>query len=216
MAFKKQVGFSYYTPLEGESALSRKAVKSIRMLELSVCGVDKYCSFIIIIIYLFWLHRVLVEARGIFVVAWGIFYLQHVDFLVAACMQDLVPWPGIEPRPSALGAWSLTHWTTRVVPSGQVLFLNLGMMARAEMARVEETVFAIGLCLAFSCRRWEWLKEELEGSQRCWEHRECGHICGQVHENGTQGLRTPCQVHMLPLRVCDLRCHFSEAQSLHL
>ena len=26
---------------------------------------------------------------------------------------DLVPWPGLEP---ALGAWSLSHWTTREVP----------------------------------------------------------------------------------------------------
>ena len=57
-------------------------------------------------------------------------YLQHAVFLVAACkllvaackllvatcMWDLVPQPGIEPRPPALGAWSLTHWTTREVP----------------------------------------------------------------------------------------------------
>ena len=28
----------------------------------------------------------------------------------------LVPWPGIEPMPPALGAWSLNHWTTREVP----------------------------------------------------------------------------------------------------
>ena len=26
--------------------------------------------------------------------------------------QDLVPWPGIKPRPPALGAQSLSHWTT--------------------------------------------------------------------------------------------------------
>ena len=32
--------------------------------------------------------------------------------LVAAC---LVPWPGIKPRSPALGAWSLSHWTTREV-----------------------------------------------------------------------------------------------------
>ena len=41
--------------------------------------------------------------------------------LVAACklgcgMWDLVPWPGIEPGPSALGARNLNHWTTREVP----------------------------------------------------------------------------------------------------
>ena len=29
---------------------------------------------------------------------------------------DLVPWPGMEPGPPALGAWSLRHWTTREVP----------------------------------------------------------------------------------------------------
>ena len=39
--------------------------------------------------------------------------------LVAACTCDLVPWPGIEPGPPALGAQSLTHWTTREVPELQ-------------------------------------------------------------------------------------------------
>ena len=40
------------------------------------------------------------------------------DLLVEACkllvvaMLALVPWPGIKPRPPALGAWSLNHWTT--------------------------------------------------------------------------------------------------------
>ena len=29
--------------------------------------------------------------------------------LVVACMRDLVPQPGIETRPPALGAWGLTH-----------------------------------------------------------------------------------------------------------
>ena len=31
-------------------------------------------------------------------------------------MRDLIPWPGMEPRPPALGAWILSHWTTREVP----------------------------------------------------------------------------------------------------
>ena len=30
---------------------------------------------------------------------------------------ELVPWPGIKPRPPALGAQSLSHWTTREVPT---------------------------------------------------------------------------------------------------
>ena len=36
-------------------------------------------------------------------------------------MWDLVPWPGIELRPPALGAWSLNPWTTREVPVWQFL-----------------------------------------------------------------------------------------------
>ena len=32
-------------------------------------------------------------------------------------MQDLVPWPVTEPRPPALGAQSLSHWTTRELPN---------------------------------------------------------------------------------------------------
>ena len=31
-------------------------------------------------------------------------------------MWDLVPWPGMEPRLPALGAWSLSQQTTREVP----------------------------------------------------------------------------------------------------
>ena len=31
-------------------------------------------------------------------------------------MWNLGPWPDIEPQPSALGAWNLSHWTTRKVP----------------------------------------------------------------------------------------------------
>ena len=66
-------------------------------------------------IYLFiWPHWVLVVVHGTLVAACGIF--------IAACgifscgMRDLIPWPGMEPGPPALGAWSLNHWTTREVP----------------------------------------------------------------------------------------------------
>ena len=33
-------------------------------------------------------------------------------FSLRCSMWDLVPRPGTEPRPLALGAWSLSHWTT--------------------------------------------------------------------------------------------------------
>ena len=38
-------------------------------------------------------------------------------------MQDLVPWRGIKPGSPALGAWSLSHWTTKAVP-GKPIFPN--------------------------------------------------------------------------------------------
>ena len=31
-------------------------------------------------------------------------------------MWDLVPWPGIELGPLALGVWNFSHWTAREVP----------------------------------------------------------------------------------------------------
>ena len=49
----------------------------------------------------------------------GFIYI-HMVYLAApglSCsMWDLVPWPGIEPRPPAWAAWSLNHWTSREVP----------------------------------------------------------------------------------------------------
>ena len=37
----------------------------------------------------------------------------------------LVPWPGIEPVPPKVGAWSLNHWTTKEV-QGHVIFIPWG------------------------------------------------------------------------------------------
>lgn len=42
---------------------------------------------------------------------------------LSCCRWDLVPRPGIEPRPPALGAWRLSHWPTREVPSVVAFFL---------------------------------------------------------------------------------------------
>ena len=71
-----------------------------------------------------WLCRVLVVSHETF-----LSLLQHAESLVAACellvavfklinscdMWNLVPWPGMELRPPALGAQSLSHWTTTEV-----------------------------------------------------------------------------------------------------
>ena len=40
-----------------------------------------------------------------------------VTYVISSCcMWDLVPRPGMEPGPLALGVQSLSHWTTREVP----------------------------------------------------------------------------------------------------
>ena len=58
--------------------------------------------------YLFiWQHKSLVAVCEIF----------NCSRQTLSCSKwDLVPWPGIEPMSPALGAWILSHWTTRKVP----------------------------------------------------------------------------------------------------
>ena len=48
-----------------------------------------------------WLPWVLVVACGIF---------NYVMWTLRCCIWDLIPWPGMEPRPPALGAWCLSPW----------------------------------------------------------------------------------------------------------
>ena len=63
--------------------------------------------FILKIFYLFiLLHQVLVTAQGILDLHCGMWTLGY-------SMWDLVPWPGIESGPSALGVRSPSHWTTK-------------------------------------------------------------------------------------------------------
>ena len=65
--------------------------------------------FLNIYFYLFiWLHWILVAAGRIF----------------SCGMWNLVPQPGIKPRPPALGAWSPSHWATRKVPWASFLYTN--------------------------------------------------------------------------------------------
>ena len=63
-----------------------------------------------------WLCWVLVVARGIF----------SCGLQTLSCLRwDLVPWPGSEPRPPALAAQSLSHWSTREVSPVLFLFKNV-------------------------------------------------------------------------------------------
>ena len=45
----------------------------------------------------------------------GIIYLTALG--LSCSMWGLFSLPGIEPGPPTLGAWSLSHWTTREVPT---------------------------------------------------------------------------------------------------
>ena len=52
--------------------------------------------------------------------------LIYLAVLGLSCsMWDLVPWPGMEPKPPALGAQSLSYWTTREVPEFWCLEISL-------------------------------------------------------------------------------------------
>ena len=52
----------------------------------------------------------------IYLAVWDLSCGHAVSIATLSCsMWDLVPWPGIKPRPPALGAQSFSHWTTREV-----------------------------------------------------------------------------------------------------
>ena len=75
-----------------------KVFSIINETEVDVLGRIPLLFLLFLKLSLFWLSWVLVLA-----------YLSCV-------MRDLVPLPGIEPRPPALGAKSLSHWTIGEVP----------------------------------------------------------------------------------------------------
>ena len=59
---------------------------------------------------------------------------------LSCLMWVLVPWPGIEPRVTAMEAWSLNHWTTREAPVK--LYLVWCSLSKAKEGRYSSmTVF---------------------------------------------------------------------------
>ena len=67
-------------------------------------------------------------------------------------MQDLFPWPGIEPRPPALGAQSLSHWTT-------TLFLKIGFCTHTHTRLYSSST--------------QFLVQEATLSEECWQTSMC-------------------------------------------
>ena len=75
-------------------------------------------------------HTFIYLAVRVLVAAWRIFGcgIQTLN----CSMWDLVPQAGIKSWPSALGAWSPSHWTTREVPAmaSNPLFNGLSVINR--------------------------------------------------------------------------------------
>ena len=67
---------------------------------------------------------------------WSLLHMQVLScsMQTLSCgMWDLLPQPGIEPRPHALGAQSLNHWTAREVPTWPILKTIDGRAHRKDM-----------------------------------------------------------------------------------
>ena len=56
---------------------------------------------------------------------------------------------GIEPRPYALGAWSLSHWTTREVP---VIFIDMIWCLLCPFLQNSQVVFSYGSKLSLGSK----------------------------------------------------------------
>ena len=70
-----------------------------------------YINFFSMYLFTYLAARVLVATHGIVHLrcrTWGIF---------SCSTRDLVSRPGMEPGPPALGVWSVSHWTTRELPT---------------------------------------------------------------------------------------------------
>ena len=57
----------------------------------------------------------------ILVATQGIFDLRCSMRTLTCKIRGLIPWPGMEPGPPTLGAWSLSHWATREAPRSWAL-----------------------------------------------------------------------------------------------
>ena len=82
------------------------------------------------------------------------------DLLVATCMQDLVPRPGIKPRPSALGVGSLTHRTPGKSPEGFFIpvapISPVSRLLQDFCTAVKSTAFSFSLLRTFPSTAWLW------------------------------------------------------------
>ena len=114
--------FCELSPLLPESIITPDMARYSPSSTSKVKDSDFFSTFT----YLIWLRWVLVVAHRIFnlccCMARRIFSCSV--WTLSCSMWVLVLWPGIEPRTPELGAWGLSHWTTREV-SGPSFWFGL-------------------------------------------------------------------------------------------
>ena len=124
----------------------------------------------------------------IFVVACGIF--SPGLWTLSWSLWDLVPWPRREPRPPALGALSLSHWTTIEVPklgSFKQQFFRMGFhikmpidtSAGRHLLQEREGTIIFSL--------WKTLSWGISGSQlSIWQHMRTVEKIRDMHSSPKQ------------------------------
>ena len=113
--------------------------------------------------------------------------LQHAGSFVKG-MWSLAPWPGIEPKPLAMGAWSLSHWTTREVPLLQLFILELNCaeclwcaQSHLLLTHLQDKTIIFNLFYRWEHRHWSQLS-----NPRWCEYIQKGH---SLHKGPQQGGR---------------------------
>ena len=100
------------------------------------------------------------------------FLFSVAAFKLSCSMGDLVPQLGIEPRPSALGLWRLSHWTIREVPGNLKMkrLEDFSVMTTHILSWVTIKFLLIKVSL-FYVIPWCWgrLRAGGEGGDRGWD-----------------------------------------------
>ena len=98
-------------------------ITSLKKNELYLLLSNPYFLIVFKNIYIYfkiWLYWVLIVAHRIFRCSMWTLSCSFQTLSFSMC--DLVPWPGIEPRPPALEALSFSHWTIILVPNPYCFF----------------------------------------------------------------------------------------------
>ena len=92
-------------------------------------------------IYIFKLINVLLD------LSWG-------TWTLSGSVWDLVPWPGMEPSPPALGAWSFSHWTARRAPHTLSLLLKQPRHSSLNFGTRNGILFCVFRCPCISTHQF--------------------------------------------------------------